>query len=350
MKIGIVGLPGAGKTTIFNALTGSAADTSAYSGGSGEPNLAVVKVPDSRLERLSAMYKPKKTTHAQVEYVDVAGTIPVKEHEQKGSLDKFLTLLRPVDAILHVVRGFELHGTPPDPQRDVDDFEAELVLADLIIAEKRLERLRKEVQKGKKGDPRELELLDEAVKLLNEGKPLRPHTELANAPELKGYAFLSAKPCIVVLNIGDEIPYGKIQVRAPEGVPMLEIKGRLEMELSELSEDEAQEFRGDLGLSEPATFQLIRTSHKLLGLISFFTVGEDEVRAWNIRQGTTAQRAAGVIHTDIERGFIRAEVVAYDDLEAAGSYSSAQKAGKVRLEGKEYIVQDGDIINFRFNV
>ncbi len=350
MKIGIVGLPGAGKTTIFNALTGNAADTSSYSGGSKEPNLAVVKVPDSRLDKLSEMYKPKKTTYAQVEYVDVAGTIPVKDHEQKGSLDKFLTLLRPVDAILHVVRGFELHGTLPEPQRDVDDFEAELVLADLIIAEKRLERLQKEVKKGKKGNPRELELLEKTVKLLNEGRPLRPYPDLANAPELKGYAFLSAKPCIIVLNIADEANYGELEIKPPEGVPVLEIKGRLEMELAELPEKEAGEFRKDLGVSEPATFQLIRTSHKLLGLISFFTVGEDEVRAWNIKKGTTAQKAAGVIHTDIERGFIRAEVVAYDDLIEAGSYSNAQKSGKVRLEGKDYIVQDGDIINFRFNV
>ena len=350
MKIGIVGLPGAGKTTIFNALTGNAADTSAYSTGSKEPNLAVVKVPDDRLETLSKMYNPKKTTHAQVEYVDVAGTVSVKEHEQKGSLDKFLTLLRPVDAILHVVRGFELHGTQPTPQQDIDNFEAELVLADLIIAEKRLERLEKEVKKGKKGDPRELELLEQAVDILNQGKPLRPYPELANAPELKGYAFLSAKPCIAVLNIGDDTDYGEHKITPPENVPLLEIKGRLEMELSELSEEEAEEFRKDLNISEPATFQLIRTSHQLLGLISFFTVGEDEVRAWNIKKGTIAQKAAGVIHTDIERGFIRAEVVAYDDLIEAGNYANAQKAGKVRLEGKEYIVQDGDIINFRFNV
>ncbi len=349
MKIGIVGLPGAGKTTVFNALTGSAAEVSAYGRASRDPNLAVVKVPDERLDKLSAMYKPKKTTPAQIQYVDVAGTLSARE-DKGGSLDDLLRLLRPVDALVHVVRNFERPGEPPNPQADFEALESELVFSDLVIVERRLERLEQDTKKGKKADPKEIELLKKAREILDKGEALRSHTEIASSPLLRGYAFLSAKPCIVVLNSGDDVAMGYTSLELPPGVPLVELKGRLEMELSELSPEEAEDFRKDLGLSEPATFQLIRASHELLGLISFFTVGDDEVRAWNVRKGTPAQKAAGVIHSDIERGFIRAEVVAYKDLMELGSYTFAQKAGKVRLEGKEYQVQDGDIINFRFNV
>ena len=349
MKLGIVGLPGAGKTTVFNALTGSAAEVSAYGGSGRDPNLAVVKVPDARVERLSAMYKPRKTTPAQIQYVDVAGTLSARE-TRASSLDELLRLLRPVDALVHVVRNFERPGEPPSPQADFDALEAELVFSDLVIVERRLERLEADSRKGKKADPREAELLGEARRLLDQGLALRSDPGVADSPLLRGYAFLSSKPCIVVLNSGEDVPLGTTTLELSPGIPLVELKGKLEMELSELPEEEADAFRRDLGLPEPATYQLIRVSHELLGLVSFFTVGEDEVKAWNIRRGTRAQRAAGVIHSDMERGFIRAEVVPYDDLVGLGSHAAAQKAGKVRLEGKDYVVQDGDVINFRFNV
>jgi hypothetical protein len=353
MKIGIVGLPGSGKTTIFNALTGGHAEVSSYSGVKKEANIAIVGVPDTRLEALSGLYRPKKTTPAQVQYVDVGGSLSGKDsegHAKDTSMDEILRLLRPVDALVLVIRNFERPGESANPQKDLETFESELVLTDLIAIEKRIERVEKEITKGKKGDHKELELLKKAHAILNGGHALRPFKEIVASPLLKGYAFLSAKPCIVVLNNADEVEEGKTSLSAPEGVVTLEIKGRLEMELKELPPDEAAAFRNDFGLSRPATDRLIQESYALLGLISFFTVGEDEVRAWDITAETHAQKAAGVIHSDIEKGFIRAEVVSYDDLMAHGSYTAAQKAGKVRLEGKEYTVKDGDVLNFRFNV
>lgn len=347
MKIGIVGLPGSGKTTIFNALTGSSVETSAYPGGRRDPNLAVVKVPDQRLERLAALYTPRRVVPAQVQYVDVAGTIS-KEEGQKA-MDELLNLLRPVDALIHVVRGFPFGGLEPRPQEDYESFESELIFTDLLVVERRLERLTADRKKGKKGDPVEMELLQRAKALLEREEPLRADPELARAPELRGYAFLSAKPCMVVLNLPDEAQ-GPPPLEPAPGTIVIPIRGNLEMELAQLEGEEAEAFREEMGGDEPATNQVIRESYRFLGLISFFTVGEDEVRAWTIRRGTNAQRAAGAIHSDLEKGFIRAEVVSYDDLMAAGSYAAAQKAGKVRLEGKDYIVQDGDILNIRFNV
>ena len=348
MELGIVGLPGSGKTTIFNALTGAEAEVSGYSGTKKDPNIALVKVPDKRLERLSQMYEPQKTTHATIKYIDLGGGIKAKD--ERGGLDEILRLLRPVDALVHVVRGFEWGGQEPNPQADFDEFESELILTDQVIVERRIERMEKELKKGKKGDPREFELLKKALKILDEGRALREDEEIRNAPELKGYAFLSQKPCIVVVNLGEDYSPGTFKLELPRGVPMVEIKGGLEMELMQLDQEEAELFRKDLGIKEPATNILIRKSYELLDLISFFTVGKDEVRAWTIKKGTRAQRAAGCIHSDIEHGFIRAEVVSYDDLISQGSYTAAQKAGKVRLEGKDYVVQDGDVINFRFNV
>ncbi|MGQ9500270.1 MAG: redox-regulated ATPase YchF [Dissulfurimicrobium sp.] len=353
MKIGIVGLPGSGKTTIFNALTGGHAKVSSYSGVKKEANIAIVGVPDARLEALSNMYMPKKTTPAQVQYVDVGGSLSGKNsegHAKDTSIDEILRLLRPVDALVLVIRNFERPGEAANPQKDLETFESELVLTDLIAIEKRIERVEKEISKGKKVNPKELELLKKAYAILNGGHALRPFKEIVASPLLKGYAFLSAKPCIVVLNNADEVEDNKTHITTPEGVASLEIKGRLEMELKELPPDEAAAFRTDFGLSQPATNRLIQESYALLGLISFFTVGKDEVRAWNIPAETPAQKAAGVIHSDIEKGFIRVEVVSYDDLIAYGSYTAAQKAGKVRLEGKEYMVKDGDVLNFRFNV
>ncbi len=349
MEIGIVGLPASGKTTVFNALTGSEAEVSAFKGGKKDPNLAVVQVPDQRLEKLSAMYNPKKTTPAQVRYVDIGGSLSARDAKE-SSIDELLRLLRPVDALVNVVRNFEFAGEPPTPQDDFDALESELVFSDLMTVEKRVEKLEKEITKAKKGNPKELELLQKAKEILDSGKALRAFPEIATDPLLRGYAFLSAKPCIVVLNSHDDAEPGAVKLELPEGVIMIELKGRLEMELSQLSDEEAELFREDMGLQESATSILIRKSYEFLGLISFFTVGPDEVKAWTIRRNTPAPRAAGVIHSDIEKGFIRAEVVSYEHLMEAGSHTAAQKAGNVRLEGKDYIVQDGDVINFRFNV
>ncbi len=350
MEIGIVGLPASGKTTVFNALTGSEAEVSAFKGGKKDPNLAVVPVPDERLEKLSAMYNPKKTTPAQVRYVDIGGTVSARDAKE-SSMDELLRLLRPVDALVNVVRNFEFAGEAPSPQDDFDALESELVFSDLMTVEKRVEKLEKEITKAKKGNPKELELLKKARDILDSGKALRAFPEISTDPLLRGYAFLSAKPCIVVLNSDDDAEPGSVSLDLPDGVIMIELKGRLEMELSQLSDEEAEMFREDMGLQETsATDLLIRKSYEFLGLISFFTVGPDEVKAWTIRKGTPAPKAAGAIHSDIEKGFIRAEVVSYDHLMEAGSHAAAQKAGNVRLEGKDYIVQDGDVINFRFNV
>ncbi len=349
MEIGIVGLPASGKTTIFNALTGSEAEVSAFKGGRKDPNLAVVQVPDRRLFALSDMYEPKKTTPAQVRYVDIGGTVSARD-DGESSMDELLRLLRPVDALINVVRNFEFAGEAPTPQEDFDALESELVFTDLMTVEKRIEKLEKEITKAKRGNPQELELLKKAHKILDSGRALRAFRDIASDPLLRGYAFLSAKPCIVVLNSDDDAVPGSCPLKLPEGVTMLEIKGRIEMELAQLSEEDASLFREEMKLVEPATNILIRKSYEFLGLISMFTVGPDEVKAWTLRKNTPAPKAAGVIHSDIEKGFIRAEVVSYDHLMEAGSHAAAQKAGHVRLEGKDYIVEDGDIINFRFNV
>ncbi len=367
MKIGIVGLSGSGKSAIFNCLTGVASSFSqaGYGGGAGgagkDANLRLVPVPDVRLTKLSEMYKPKKTTPAQVQYVDVAGSLKTKERDLKG-LDEILRHLRPVDALIHVVRCFSWAGTEPHPVDDYNKFEEEMIFSDLIIVERRLERLSADKKRGKKIDEEELGLIQRARDILDDGRPLREEQDICLNPRLKGYAFLSSKPVIVCLNIDDEnedIQFdiskgnsrGNSALSSATNTPIIiKIKGAVEQEILELSQEEQEDFRREMGIEEPSMYRLIRESYKALNLISFFTVGDDEVRAWTIRQGTGALRAAGVIHSDIERGFIRAEVVHYDDLIELGSYAACQKAGKVRLEGKEYIVKDGDIIHFRFNI
>ncbi|RPI53045.1 MAG: redox-regulated ATPase YchF, partial [Deltaproteobacteria bacterium] len=332
MKIGIVGISGSGKTTIFNALTGSVAEVSAYQKGKKDPNMAVVRVPDSRLDRLSSMYNPKKTTYAQVQYVDIGGTVSAREG-MESSMDELLKLLHPVDALVHVIRNFYRSGEPPRPQEDLDTLESELIFTDLIILEKKIDRLEKEITKARKGNTGELELLKKAREIMERGEALRGYPEIAQSPILKGYAFLSAKPCIVVLNTGDEVELATTELQIPNAIILVELKGRLEMELAQLPPEEAELFREDIGLKEPATFRLIKESYQLLGLISLFTVGKDEVRAWPIRQGIPAQQAAGAIHSDMEKGFIRMEVTAYDDLIALGNEAAVAKAGKKRLEG-----------------
>ncbi len=340
MKLGIIGRPQAGKTTIFEALT----KTSIESHQRKESRIGTVQVPDDRVGILSEMYNPRKTIYAQVEYLLPAPAEHVKESAKEQSI---WTQARDCDALIHVVRNFKGYGTDPTPQADFKAIDEELIFSDLIVAEKRLERLALDQKRGKKPNPEEINLLKKSHDMLGLEKPLREDPELAAARLLRGYAFLSAKPMLILANNEEE------DDQRPDWLPeknALAIRGKLEQELSQMDAEEAAIFLEDFGITTSAMDLIIARSYELLGLISFFTVGDDEVRAWTIRQNTIAQEAAGVIHSDIQKGFIRAEVLAYDDLMAAGSYAAARKQGTVRLEGKTYEVRNGDIINFRFNV
>ncbi len=356
MKLGIIGLPGSGKSTVFKALTGGL--QSAGRKGHSDPSVGVVKIHDERLIFLADFYKPKKITPAQVEYLDIAGMGESGAGNAIG--DKTLAHIRPLDALIHCVPYFDSPLTgPADPLKGFNTVYEEMMLSDLISVEKRLERIEKEVRRGRKEAQREQELMRAAADLLNEGRPLALMPNINEIPEMKGYGFLSAKPQLVLLNAGesksreaiqDVISHLKERVKGQPNLVFDWLYADAEAEIATLPEEDAKEFLGDLQLEEGAKDRIIRTSFGLLNLIVFLTAGEPEVRAWPLRKGKTALKAAGVIHSDIERGFIRAEVVAYDDFYAAGSHAAAQKAGKVRLEGKEYVVVDGDIMLFRFNV
>jgi len=344
MKLGIVGLPGSGKKTIFEALTHAASET----GHKGETRIGTIRVPDPRVDNLSNMYLPQKTIFAQVEYFFPAAT---GTHKEKGSDHPVWTAVRDADALIHVIRNFSGYGLKaPTPFEDYLAFNQEMILTDLIAVENRLERLKADQKRGKAILPEEHGLLLECQKTLEKETPLRSCPDLAAAPSLKGYAFVSAKPMLILFNNDDEnntLP--EIEKFAGREKYAL-IKGKLEHELSQMSEAEAKDFLLEFNISASAMDRIIQLSYELLGLISFFTVGQDEVRAWTITSGTSAPDAAGVIHSDFKKGFIRAEVVSYADLMEAGTYHEARKKGAVRLEGKTYIVRDGDIINFRFNV
>ncbi|MGD8835969.1 MAG: DUF933 domain-containing protein [Desulfobacteraceae bacterium] len=341
MKLGIIGCPQSGKKTVFEALTKTQVDAAQRK----ETRIGMVQVPDERVGILSAMYKPKKTIYARVEYLLPAPAENVKEGSKEQSI---WTQARDCDALIHVVRNFKSYGTEaPVPEKEMQSIDDELIFSDLVVVEKRLERLELDQKRGKKPNPEEISLLKKCHEQLNRDKPLRDIPELSTARVLRGYAFLSAKPMLIVSNNDDEddIP--------PQWLPTengLMVRGKLEQELSLMEPEEAEAFLEDFGITTTAVDRVIARSYELLGLISFFTVGEDEVRAWTIKRNTAAQESAGVIHSDIQKGFIRAEVLAYDDLISAGSYGQARKSGTVRLEGKTYEVKNGDIINFRFNV
>ena len=352
MKVALVGLPQSGKTSLFTALTGA------------EPHrekagitLGSVKVPDARVDKLSAMYKPKKTTHALIEVVEAHAPHKVERKASMAALDTgFLNLVRPMDAFLLVVRAFDAEGLN-DPRADLDTLLSELILTDLMLVETRLERDGLERKKGKPGMPGdEREALDRCRKLLDNGQRIYEDANLAACPELRAYAFLSARPILAVVNVGEEdIPKPTAEVlarfRLPvAGIPSFACCAKSEGEIQAMPEEERKEFREMLGVREPVLDIMVREVYLALGLVSFLTSGEDECRAWTIRRGTPASRAAAAIHADIEKGFIRAEVIAYDDFIALGSEAAAKKAGKYRLEGRDYVVQDGDIVHFRSNV
>ena len=347
--MGIAGFPGSGKTTIFNALTGLHADVGlGASSATIKPNLGVLKVPDARVDALAEIFSPKKTTYAEMTFVDFPDPPATG-----GRLDeRVITLMREADALAHVVRAFEDPAQlPPDPRRDLESFKTELVVADLTIVERRIERLKRE-----KGKERERELLDKIREALESEREIR-HLGLTRDEEasLAGFQFLTLKPRLTVLNVDEDAvasppPDAVREFVAAEGLALVVVSGKVEMELAELEPADRRSFEKDLGLAESARDRFIQASYAMLNLMSFLTAGEDEVRAWTIRRGEVAQGAAGKIHSDIARGFIRAEVIPYEAMIQYRTEAKCREAGKLRLEGKEYVVADGDVIHFRFNV
>ncbi|RMG97755.1 MAG: redox-regulated ATPase YchF [Chloroflexi bacterium] len=362
MKLGIVGLPGAGKTTIFNALTKGNAPTGQSMGGRFDVLTAVVDVHDERVDVLSRMFNPKKTTYARITYTDVAG-LQKGASEGGGMPGQLLNHLSGLDGFVHVVRAFESDVYPHpdgsvDPARDLEALDTEFLLNDLGIVERRMLKLQEGLSKGafkNKGEAQaELALFEMMNEALMAERPLRD-LELTEEQlkSLRGYGLLTLKPTLVVINIGDD--QDEIQLDYQHRLTtVVNLRGKLEMELAQLSAEGDEEslamFMEEYGVTELSLDRVIRLSYDLMGLQSFFTVGEDEVRAWTVKRGATAVEAAGVIHSDLAKGFIRAEVIHYDDLVALGGMPQARAAGKLRLEGKTYIVQDGDIVHIKFNL
>jgi hypothetical protein len=356
MQLGIIGLPKVGKTALFNTLTSQNRDTGKFS-VSRDANVGVAQTDDDRLERLRDLYKPRRYTPAIVEYVDLPG---FRTGEGGESVD--LSKLRDVDALVHVVRAFEdpeiLHSAGSvNPARDIQDLDLELILADYALLERRLEKLSQAQKRGlSDGEKREQVLLKDVVQpALEAERPLRM-LELTADDErrLRGFQLLSAKPVLLVLNVDEgaiaDAPSAEVLSAVPEHADIVVISATIEEEIAQLEPADQSELLEGLGLEEPSTMRLIKASYSLLGLISFFTVGEDEVRAWTIRSGTVARVAAGKIHSDIARGFIRAEVVSAEDLLELGSMSACREAARLHLEGKEYAIADGEVVHFRFNV
>ena len=339
MRLALCGMPSAGKSTLFAALAGRRA----AAGGRSESNLALLNVPDPRVDALSGLFKPKKTTFAQISFVDP----PPPPAKPEDPTAKMPPELRQCEGLLQVVRNFDGGLGAPDAVGEYRAFVDEMLLHDLISVERRLERIAGERQRGRETDKEEIALLERAQEMLNAERLLSEDDEIPGHPKLRGFGLLTAKPRIVVVNNAEDDP------EAPDlglGEPPVVVRAAIEAELAELEPEEAAEFMTDLGLAESALDRLIAAAYGACRLISFFTVGEDEVRAWTIPQDTDAQHAAGAIHSDLERGFIRAEVMSYEDLMAQGSEAAVKKAGLMKVVGKDYVVSDGEIMHVRFNV
>jgi len=362
LQIGLVGLPLVGKTTFFNLLTGADAETAGYMGATNEVHTGNATVPDERVDFLTKFYRPRRTIHAQIQFKDIPGV--QKEAPGAGLGGKFLDEVRGSEVLVHVVRAFSDSDVPHpagsiDPLRDIDDFNTELILADLELIEKRMERVKKAKKKVARQCAAEMEILARFQEALENERPVST-VKLSDTERqiIAGHSFLTEKPVILAVNLDEEqlaagVYEGSEKVReyaGKKGFPVIEICAKIEMEISRLPREDRAEFLADMGLKESGIARLARAAYDYLELISFFTVGEDEVKAWTIRKGTNAKKAAGKIHSDMERGFIRAEVFHFSDLYELGSVAKVRERGKFRLEGKDYIVQDGDIINFRFNV